>query len=220
MLKTLTMTLGLAAALGVCSVSKAGGWFDKDDDVKTVGFGLSSAQSTKPSAQCLPSLQCAKPSAQCLPSPQCSFKFCNPLPGLCSKFSCFCARIKPPCPTVTYEWVLKKKICWTPPCILPSAQCSPQSKVSSPQGSTYGSYPASSGQMPAGQAAPAPPEATEAPAPTGDQAPKAPEAPAPAPTATPAPAGVVAPPPVAPVVPSPSGTSSLLFSSPAGTGGY
>jgi hypothetical protein len=210
MLKTLTMTLGLAAALGVCSVSKAGGWFDKDDDVKPVGLGLSSPQYTKPSAQCLPSLQCVKPSAQCLPSPQCHFKICNPFPAICTKFCGFCARIKPPCPTVTYEWVLKKKICWTPPCILPSAQCSPQSKICSPQGSVYGSQPASSGQ-----AAPLPPDAVEVPAPTGDQAPKAPEAPA-APPAT----GAVAPPPAAPAVPAPSGTSSLLFSSPAGSGGY
>jgi hypothetical protein len=210
MLKTLTMTLGLAAALGVCSVSKAGGWFDKDDDVKTVGFGLSSPQCPKPSAQCLPSLQCVKPSAQCLPSPQCHFKICNPFPAMCTKFCGFCARIKPPCPTVTYEWVLKKKICWTPPCILPSAQCSPQSKLGSPQGSVYGSYPASSGQ-----AAPLPPDAVEVPAPTGDQAPKAPETP----SAPPA-AGSVAPPPSAPAVPAPSGTSSLLFSSPVGSGGY
>ena len=166
MFKTLMMSLGLAAALGVCSVSKAGGLLDKDDDVKTVGFGIASAQDPKPSAQCV------KPSAQCLPSPQCPLtKFHNPLPGLCTKFTGLCAKLKPQAPTCSYEWVLKKKICWNPyPCVLPSAQCSPQSIGSSPQSSTYGgTYPLSAVRRPA-----LTPEATDAPAATGDKAAPAP----------------------------------------------
>src|SRR5947209_3387189 len=164
MLKTLTMSLSLAAALGLCSVSKAGGWFDKDTDVKPVGLtGFGSAQSSP---------QCAKPSSQCLPSPQCNFKFCNPLPGWKNNICGFCSKLKPKPACYTYEWTLKKKRVWFPPSGLPSSQCSPQSGCSPRGGYSGRQYARSSGAQ-AGTGGGRTPAATA----TDTEAPKAPEAP-------------------------------------------
>jgi hypothetical protein len=198
MLKPLTLSLSLAVALGACSVSMAGLFA---------------------SPQCSPQVPCASPQS-CLPSAQCAPKFCLPkicLPKICLPKICL------PKPTCSYEWVLKKKICWTwptpvcSPCSPQCApQCSPQLGSSQAYPTTYGSGQIYGGAYGAGQmTAPPPAPAGEmAPAPAGDEAPPAPEV-APAAPAAPSPS---APEPPAPPAPSaPTGPqSSLLFTTPSG----
>jgi hypothetical protein len=97
MLKPLTLSLSLAVALGFCSVSMAG-----------YGDGCSGCGLASPQAGPVPSAQ--GPIATCAPT-------CAPkkscLSGLGCQLSGLQCKIKSLCnPPVTYEWVLKKKICW------------------------------------------------------------------------------------------------------------
>jgi hypothetical protein len=206
MLKPLTMSLGLAAALLLCGVSKAQGLFHHD---------------VVPSAQCpapCPSAQeCVQP---CKPK-------CHLFEGLGHKMSCgfdnlscgikdmgcgfkdLCGKLKPKPKCYTYEWVLKKKRVWgchgncgSPACdtcaVYPSGQGAPSPQVAPSGQMGYAAPTYGSGQL---TAAPAP-IGTIATA-RGDEAPPAPEVGARIPTAPPAP-------------PVPGATSGLLFSTPSG----
>src|SRR5215471_20079379 len=97
MLKSLTLSLSLAVALGFSSVSMAGH-----------GDGCSGC--ALPSAQAAPCPSAQGPIATCAPS--CAPKKCH-FEGLKCQLSGLHCRLKELCnPPVTYEWVLKKKICW------------------------------------------------------------------------------------------------------------
>jgi len=230
MLKPLTMSLSLAVALGLCSVSMAG-----IGNCSTCG--LASPQGSIASPQ------------GAVASPQ----SCT-TGGLCGGgggkmkglFSCL---HKPKC--YTYEWVLKKRRvkggcggCGVASCescgtsVYPSAQgyASPQAYSSGQSyipttygsgqaygsshygGGTYGTTQYGGGSYGTGQyGAPQPSGTTSmapsTPAPAGDEAPPAPEVapstPAPPTPAPPAPAPPAPAPPTGP-------TSSLLFSTPSG----
>ena len=202
MLKPLTVTLSLAFALALTTVSQASG-----------------LHGATPSPQCpVVSPQCPTPTPQC--GPVCEPKPCHfsmPKLDLCGKlqglgcslrskghnmacgFGDLCKKLKPKPPCYTYEWVLKKKkvhggcggsgcdTCGGPAPVYPTSQVAPTSQIA-PAPQAYGS-----GQVPATAslggmiAAPAPV--------AGDEAPPAPE--------------------VAPAAPT-GPTSSLLFSTPSG----
>ena len=91
MLKPLTLSLSLAVALGLCSVSKAGGY-----DQNCTTCGLASPQGG-PYAS---GQGCESP---CAPKKHC-FNFHMP------KIHCNFPKL---CHTVNYEWVLKKKHCFS-----------------------------------------------------------------------------------------------------------
>ncbi|MDR3633618.1 MAG: hypothetical protein P4L84_07260 [Isosphaeraceae bacterium] len=176
MLKPLTLSLSLAVALGACSMSMAGGHHT-----------YASAQ-----APCAaPSAQCATPCGDvCAPKKKCALftgfgDFCGGLKSLCTP--------KPKC--YTYTWVLKKKRVWG---------CHSSSPCGAPTCETCGVYPSGQGYAaPSGQAAYA--------APTYGAGQTASIIPTPAPAIATAPTGDEAPP--APELPSASGPqSSLLFS--------
>jgi hypothetical protein len=94
MLKPLTLSLGLALALGAASVSKAGGHGAAGCDT----CGLASPQGSPQSV---------------VASPQCDT--CAPAKKHC--FSGFkMPKMNFPKHTVTYEWVLKKKHVWSKGC--------------------------------------------------------------------------------------------------------
>ena len=194
MLKPLTLSVSLAVALGMSSVSMAG-LHNKGCST----CGLASPQGP------IASSQCAVPSCQ---SP-CG-DVCNP----CKK-SCFSGWFKHKPKTYCYEWVLKKKHCGglfghKGGCDVCGGSVYPSGQYASPQilgsGQAYGT-----GQVyGAGQMG----SAAGAVAPTGDEAP-----PPPSPTMSEgagAPAGEPAP--AAPTTPpAASGPqSSLLFLAPAG----
>lgn len=200
MLKPLTLSLGLALALGFGSVSQAG-LFGHDT-------GLASPQGVAPSPQYAPVVA----SAQC--DTGCDVG-CAPAPKSCGLKNLFSGLHKPK--VYSYEWVLKKKRVWghksnpcgTPSCdtctstVFPSSQsyASPQG-YASPQ--AYGSGQSYSAPTYGSGQAYSAPQATSVvtPAPASDEAPPAPEA-------VPA-----APAPAAPAANAPQ--SSLLFSTPSG----
>lgn len=85
MLKPLTLSLGLAVALGICSVGMAGHGHDV-----------------------LPSGQGVYPTAQALPSEQGCYEPCGPVAKHCGLLDGLKGMLhRPKC--YTYEWVLKKK---------------------------------------------------------------------------------------------------------------
>jgi hypothetical protein len=187
MLKPLTLSLSLAVALGLTSVSMAG--------------HFASPQCPSPQGAC------TSPQSSCLPSPQ----SCLPkkhwnfhLPKPCFTYE-WVLRKK-------MVWSCGNQGCNT--CVMPSSQCAPSPQIlGSSQayptvyGGIYGSGQYGSSQYGAGHMtapAPAGEMTAPAPAPAGDEAPPAPEV---APAA-PAPA------PPAPSAPGPQ--SSLLFSTPSG----
>jgi hypothetical protein len=134
MLKPLTMSLSLAVALSLCSVSMAGGY---DQNCKTCG--LASPQGVYPSHQGSYVTGCEAPCA-----PKHHFNFHLP------KFH----------HEVCYEWVLKKKHSWSmhhqPSCdtcgvapIYPTGQHGPSPQYTGPSGQysgTSGQYSGTSGQ--------------------------------------------------------------------------
>jgi hypothetical protein len=203
MLKTLTLSLSFALALGLCSVSKAGGLLHGD------GYGMASGQcpTVSPQAPC-PSAQCAP--TYCAPARKCHLL--EGMQGWGNRMNCcfngLCARLKPRPRCYTYEWVLKKRRVWgchgggcgTPSCdtcgVYPSGQggySSPQAGYGTPQAGYTPTYGTGQIASSAGILSPA-----SAPAPVGgDEAPPAPE--------------------VTPAPPAPAGPqSSLLFSTPSG----
>ena len=98
MLKPLMFSLSLAVALGICSVSKAGGY-----DANCTTCGLASPQGVVASPQ-----GCAMPCDPCVPcapSHGCHFSFHLP--------QIHCPKIHFTCPKIVhntcYEWVLQKK---------------------------------------------------------------------------------------------------------------
>jgi hypothetical protein len=95
MLKPLTLSLSLAVALGVCSVSKAGGL-----DSNCTTCGLASPQGG-PYASAQGGVAACEPA--CAPKKHC-FSFHLP------KIHCNLPKIQHTC---SYEWVLKKKHCWS-----------------------------------------------------------------------------------------------------------
>jgi hypothetical protein len=215
MLKTLTLSLSLAVALGFCSVSKAQGLFHKADGCATCGIAspqgpVVSPQGPAPSPQGECGPVC---SGECGARKKCHL-FEN-LHGMGNKMSCsftdLCAKLKPKPKCYTYEWVLKKKRVWghhgggcgTPGCEtcgIASPQggySSPQAGYTSPQASYGSGQVATTAPMGGMMAAPAPIG--------GDEAPPAPEV---SPAAPPVPAP--------PAPPAPGATSSLLFSTPSG----
>ncbi len=173
MLKSFSLSLGLAIALGTCGLSVAGGH----------GKSL-------PSGQCeTASPQAAAPSAQSI-SEGCG-DACGPVKKKCHLFDAF----KPkPC-TYTYEWVLKKKKVHTPWFSHKNKGCGDtacDSCGTTPSGQSYGSGQSmGSGQnlgttqipasysAPQGAMMPAPAAGADAPpAPAGGAAPAAPAIPA------------------------------------------
>jgi hypothetical protein len=207
MLKTLTLSLSFALALGLCSVSKAGGLFHKDG-CTTCGIASPQGPVVSPQAPCPTPQTCAAPVV-------CERKKCHLLEGLQgagNKMNCclndFCAKMKPKPKCYTYEWVLKKKRVWgchgggcgTPGCetcvASPQAAPSAQAGYGSPQASYAPSYGSGQFASSAGTLSPAPIT-------SGDEAPPAPEV-APTPAAP------------APAPPAPGPQSSLLFSTPSG----
>ena len=88
MLKPLTMSLGLAFAIGLCGVSKAGGY---DSGCSTCGLA-------SPQGGVMPSGQGG--AAPCDTGKKCHFTIKLP------KLSCHLPKL---CHTTSYEWVLKKK---------------------------------------------------------------------------------------------------------------
>lgn len=210
MLKTLTLSLSFAAALGVCSVSKAGGLFHHDEVTASAQGPVVSAQCPAPSPQgeCAPA--CAP--KKCHLGEKLNGLSCNISDKLTHGYNNLCCKLKPKPKVYTYEWVLKKKRVWghhnpcaspaCETCAYPSAQspspqagpASPQAGYSSPQVgySTYGASQIAStgGVMPAPVVV------------GGDEAPPAPEV------------GSAAS--VVPAPPAPATASGLLFSTPAG----
>jgi hypothetical protein len=91
MLKPLTLSLGLALALGAASVSKAGG---HHNNTECATCGLASPQGSPQSVVASPQGECTT----CAPAKK---KHCFKMP-----------KMNLPKHTVTYEWVLKKKHCW------------------------------------------------------------------------------------------------------------
>jgi hypothetical protein len=181
MLKPLMFSLSLAVALGICSVSKAGGF-----DSNCTTCGLASPQGVIASPQ---GCAVADPCVACAPAcaPKCHFSFHLP-------------QIHFSCPKIVhntcYEWVLQKKhsfsfvhgslSCGSPcgPAGCGPAPCGPgpvyptgQGIIPSGQGvaPVYGaSQQAYRGMKPAASIASAPAEMTPAVA-TGEEAPPAPE---------------------------------------------
>ena len=215
MLKTLTLSLSLAVALGFCSVSKAEGLFHKADGCATCGIASPQGPVVSPQAPA------PSPQGECGPvcSGECGArKKCHlfdHLHGMGNKMSCsftdLCAKLKPKPKCYTYEWVLKKKRVWghhgggcgTPGCetcgiASPQGGPSPQAGYTSPQASYGSGQYAATASMGGMMAAPAPIG--------GDEAPPAPEVSPAAPPVPPAP----------PAPPAPGATSSLLFSTPSG----
>jgi hypothetical protein len=216
MLKTLTFSLSLALALGLCSsASKAGGLFHGHGD-----DCLASPQGPVVS----PQAPCASPQGECVNEcfkPKCDLLAkCKGLGnkmgcclhdkfnGLCCGFNnmgCgfkdLCCKLKPKPPCYTYEWVLKKKRVWGCHKSNPCGQPACETCMASPQGGpmpapqAYGAPQASYAPVAAGQIGMAT-GGIVAPAasPIGDEAPPAPEVKAP---------------------PAPR-TSGLLFSTPTG----
>ena len=235
MLKTLTLSLSLAVALGLCSVSLAGPFHNHTDGCSTCGIASPQGPVVSPQSPCpSPQGECGIPVGECGAK-----KKCHLFEGLCgmgNKMSCgfngLCHKLKPKPKVYTSEWVLKKKRVWchkgnpcgAPACetcsgVYPSGQgyASPQASYGSPQAG-YGSPQAgySSGQTAynapvygggSGQIAAAP-SMTPAPG-QGDEAPPAPEV---APSAPSVPSA----PPAPPVPTAPPTTSGLLFSTPSG----
>ena len=232
MLKPLTLSLGLALALSLSGVSKAGGLFHNESGCATCGLASPQGPAVSPQAACpSPQVECVQP---------CSKPKCNLFSGMGHKMSCgldkmscgmkdmgcglkdLCGKLKPKPKCYTYEWVLKKKRvkgchgnCGSPACetcaVTPSAQGAPSPQAAGSPQAGYASAPAS---YSTGQIAAATPVGTYAPAPApvminGDEAPPAPAAPGFPTTPTP-----VAPAPPAP--PAPGATSGLLFSTPSG----
>jgi hypothetical protein len=159
---------------------------------------FASSQCPSPQGPCASAQSSCLPSAQCAPRKHWNFHFPKP---------CF-----------TYEWVLRKRMCWScgnpgcNTCAMPSSQCGPSSQILG-SGQAYptvygGTY--SAGQM----TAPAPATTGEmtTPAPTGTEVPEPPKVDTPA-APTPEPPAGVAP---APAPPGPGPQSSLLFSTPSG----
>ncbi|GAC1469384.1 MAG: hypothetical protein NVSMB9_13150 [Isosphaeraceae bacterium] len=244
MLKSLTLSLSLAVALGFCSVSQAGGH-----------HGLASAQEPMPSTQC----PTPSPQGECFPT-GCGEKKCSLFSCLGGKmnngYHGLCKMLKPKPKCYTYEWVLKKKKvrghhnpCSSPSCdtcsIYPSSQgggySSPQASIGggpgaygsgqggygSGQGGFGGGYGSGQGGYGGGGGGQAGYGAgggqpSYGSAPAGAMAPasipatgdEAPPAPEVAPTAPAAPNGPPATP--APAPPAPGAQSSLLFSTPSG----
>jgi hypothetical protein len=166
MLKPLTFCLGLALALGVAGVSKAGGYGG------CATCGIASPQGTVVSPQSVvaaPCDTCYTPKKHCFTMPHIT------LP----KFHC-------PKPSWTYEWVLKKKLVWNHGCndgcgggpscgsgaVYPTGQIHPTGQAyPAPQTSYSAPY------TPAGQHAFAPPtpgEMRPAPVLSADEVPPAP----------------------------------------------
>jgi hypothetical protein len=190
MLKPLTLSVSLAVALGMSSVSMAG-LHNKGCST----CGLASPQGP------IASSQCAVPSAQSACGDICG----NP----CAKKCCLSSWFKPKPKTYCYEWVLKKKHCGGlfghhgGGCDVCGGAVYPSGQYASPQAYGSGQVYGAGQTMPAGQVAP-----------TGDEAP-----PPPTPTMSDgaaAPAGEPAP--VAPATPPAANApqSSLLFLAPAG----
>jgi hypothetical protein len=192
MFKPLTLSLSLAVALGACSVSMAG--------------IFASSQCATPQSPCASSQSCLPSAQSCLPKKHWNFHLPKP---------CF-----------TYEWVLKKKMVWScgnsgcNTCPMPSSQCGPSSQIlGSGQAfpTTYGSGQVYGGMYGSGAMTATAPAGVMTAAPTGDEAPPAPEV-APAVPAVPGvpevPGAPAAPAPPAPSAPGPQ--SSLLFSTPSG----
>ncbi len=178
MLKPLTLSVSLAVALGFCSVSMAG-----------PGDGCSGC--ALPSAQAAPVPSAQGPIATCAPS--CAPRKCY-FEGLKCQLSGLQCRLKELCnPPVTYEWVLKKKICWghrapCAPCgaapVYPTGQVVPSGQGAAPSGQGILPAPVPAPIYGAGQHAykAAKPTATVAsvpsdmtPAIAGEEAPPAPE---------------------------------------------
>jgi hypothetical protein len=185
MLKPLTFSLSLAVALGISSVSMAGGY-----DSNCTTCGLASPQGVVASPQgCV----MADPCVPCAPSHGCHFSFHLP--------QFHCPQIHFTCPKIVhntcYEWVLQKKhnfsfvhgslSCGSPcgPAPCGPAPCGPgpvyptgQGIAPSGQGGMAPVYGASQqayrGLKPAASIASAPAEMTPAIA-TGEEAPPAPE---------------------------------------------
>src|SRR5271157_381530 len=149
MLKSLTMSLSLAVALGFCSVSMAG----HGDGCS--GCGLASPQAGPiTSAQCPTTTGCT---TGCAPKKSC-------FSGLGCQLGGLRCRLKELCnPPVCYEWVLKKKRVWghhAAPCggcvetcaapVYPTGQVVPSGQGAAPSG--QGVIPAPTGQ--GGYAAP------------------------------------------------------------------
>lgn len=213
MLKPLTLSLSLAVALGLGSVSKAGGLMHGSTGGCTT-CGIASPQGPVVSPQApMPSVQCEAPVACTIAKPKCSLlsnmgtKMSCMKHDMSANFASLCAKLKPKPKCYTYEWVLKKKRVWggcggcgAPTCetctVAPSPQVAPSGQVApAPQAIGGGSPQAYYGAGSSGQIASAAGYIAPAPAPVvgGDEAPPAPE--------------------VAPVV---GPQSSLLFSTPSG----
>ena len=192
MLKFLTLSLSLAAALGFCSVSMAG----HGDGCS--GCGLASPQGGPiTSAQCPVTTGCE---IGCAPKKSC-------FSGLGDRFGGLQCKLKSLCnPPVCYEWVLKKKRMWghhgggcgggcAEPCggVYPTSQVVPSGHGAAPSGQGVYAAPTGQGGYAAPQVAPiygagqhtykaAKPTATIAsvpaemtPAIAGEEAPPAPE---------------------------------------------
>lgn len=140
MLKTLTLSLSLAVALGLCSVSMAG-LMDNCSNC-----GLASAQGGPMVSPQSPVAPCEM--TTCAPAKKCSL-FSN-LGGRLDGLSC---KMKSLChPPVTYEWVLKKKRLWghkgTCDTCQAGAPVYPTSQVA-PSGQGYAPAPTGQGYAPA-----------------------------------------------------------------------
>lgn len=156
MLKPLTLSLGLALALGIAGVSKAGGYGG------CATCGIASPQGTVVSPQSI------------IASPQCDTcytpkKHCFTMPHFnMPKFHC-------PKPTWTYEWVLKKKLVWNKGCdtcgpaVYPTSQVYPSTQA--PYAAPQAGYAAPTA---AGQHAYVPGEMKPAPVLSADEVPPAP----------------------------------------------
>lgn len=101
MLKPLTLSLSLAAALGLCSVSMAGG-------DNCIGCGLASPQGGPIASAQAPAYAPCESGGHGLHLPK-----CNLFSGLGSHLDGLHCKLKSMLhPPVTYEWVLKKKRLW------------------------------------------------------------------------------------------------------------
>jgi hypothetical protein len=178
MLKPLTFSLSLALALGLCSVSMAGG---QDDNCTTCG--LASPQGG-PYATGQGGVAGCEPNPCCPPKKHC-FKICLPK---CHLPKIHCPKIVHTC---KYEWVLKKKHCFSIQHCDKNDGCgaggvyasgqggvAPSGQVSAAPSGQYGVYGAGQhafqGAKPATSIAAAPAEMTPAIV-GGEEAPPAPE---------------------------------------------
>ena len=100
MLKPLTFSLSLAVALGLCSVSMAGGY---DANCTTCGLGVAPGRSVSPLARVVVR---GAANRLCAPRSTASASTCRR--STCRRFSC--PKIVHTC---SYEWVLKKKHCFS-----------------------------------------------------------------------------------------------------------